>query len=126
MRNAQEPAVGVDVVGQGVHAALFEIAPLGHLRDTEDDGVAAKRRHFHPGQQDEAESIRGCFGFVESAEGVVIGQRDRVVARRVAGLEHRRDAVLPVAVQRVQVRFDLEHLVSASGKRIRAYHHPRW
>ena len=99
MRHADETALGVDLVGERVHAAPLEVTPFRDVGDTENDRVAAKRRHLHTWEKDQTEPV-GCRGrLLDSAERIVIGQRDRVVARCVAGLEHRRDTVLPVAVQ---------------------------
>ena len=64
MSHTQQPAVGVEFVGERIHAARLEIAPLGHARNPEGDGVAPKGGHFHTGDADQAQSLRCVERFI--------------------------------------------------------------
>lgn len=115
MRHTEETSFTSNTRRQVVHAASFEVAPLRNGAYPKDHGVPPESRHFHTGQQNQAEPVGHLDRLRHTAVGVVIGQRDGVIAGLTARLEHGRHAILAVAVQRVQVRLELEQPEAARG-----------
>ena len=84
--------------------------------------MAVEGGHFDTWNEDQVE-LAGHFGcFRQAAQRVVVGQSYGVVAGAFTGGEHGRDGVLAIAVDGVEVGFELERQQSAGRVRVGAVH----